>query len=65
MKDHTLVLNKHYFPINVEEYKRIFTNIASGSQLPLDIHYEIDEEGTINFENINFWNIRVFDVACN
>ena len=49
MKDHTLVLNKHYFPINVEEYKRIFTNIASGSQLPLDIHYEIDEEGTIKY----------------
>ena len=57
MKDHTLILNKYYFPINVDDYKRVFTNIATGSQLPLDIHYEVNEDGTINFENINFWNI--------
>ena len=57
MKEQTLILNKYYFPINVDEYKRVFTNIASGSHLPLDIHYEINEDGSINFENINFWNI--------
>ncbi len=57
MKDYTLILNKFYFPINVDHYESVFVNIATGSQLPLDIHYEINEDGSINFENISFWNI--------
>jgi len=52
-----LILNKHYFPISVDEYRRVFTNIATGSQLPLDIHYERNDDGSINFENINYWDV--------
>ena len=52
-----LILNKHYFPISVDEYKRIFTNISTGSQLPLDIHYEVNEEGIADFKTIEYWNV--------
>ena len=56
MKD-ILILNKHYFPISVDEYKRVFTNISTGSQFPLDIHYEFSEDGVADFKTIEYWNV--------
>ncbi len=57
MKDQILVLNSHYFPIGVSSYKNVFSNIATESQYGLDIQYEFKMDGSINFENINNWNV--------
>lgn len=43
----TLVLNKGYFPIRIEQWKQVFVNMAKGSYLGIDIEYEMDEDGCI------------------
>lgn len=50
-----LVLNKFYFPIGVEGVEKTFGNIFSGSVIPLDISYEMDESGDTNFENVEYF----------
>lgn len=50
-----LVLNKFYFPISVENVQKTFGNIFSGSVIPLDITYEQDDDGCINFESIEYF----------
>lgn len=55
-KNSILVLNKHYFPVAVEGIQKTFGNIFSGSVVPLDIIYEEDENGNVNFENIEYFN---------
>ena len=57
MTDQILVLNKHYFPISVSSYRNAFSNLATESQYALDVHYELDDNGTVNFESIEHWNI--------
>lgn len=57
MHDQILVLNNHYFPISVSSYRNAFSNLCTGSQHALDIHYELDEHGSVNFENIEYWNV--------
>jgi len=43
----TLVLNKSYFPIRVEQWKQVFVNMAKGAYLGLDLEYETDESGNL------------------
>ena len=57
MRDQILVLNCHYFPIGVSSYRNVFSNLATESQYGLDIHYEFNNDGSVNFENINYWNV--------
>jgi len=45
MNKKILVLNKYYFPVGVCDEKKTFGNIFSGVVQPLDITYEIDENG--------------------
>lgn len=52
-----LVLNNHYFPIGVSSYRNVFSNLATGSQHALDIYYELDASGSVNFESIEYWNV--------
>ncbi len=47
-----LVLNKYYFPIAVGELEKTFGNIFSGTVYPLDINYELDEDGNVMFDSI-------------
>lgn len=56
MNHKILILNKYYFPIGVEEVQRVFSNIFTGAVVPLDIVYEVDDDGNINFENIEYFN---------
>jgi 5-methylcytosine-specific restriction endonuclease McrA len=51
-----LILNKFYFPIGVESVERTFGNIFSGSVIPLDIEYEVNTDGEVNFEVIEYFN---------
>jgi 5-methylcytosine-specific restriction endonuclease McrA len=43
----TLVLNKSYFPIRIEQWKQVFVNMAKGAYLGLDLEYETDDDGCI------------------
>ena len=52
-----LVLNAHYFPVGINSYYSVLRNLAAGSQSALDIHYKINEDGTADFENIDYWNV--------
>ena len=52
-----LVLNKHFFPVGVSSYQNVLGNIASGTQSALDITYGKKEDGSIDFENIEFWSV--------
>lgn len=57
MKVHKiLVLNKCYFPIGVEGIEKTFGNIFSGSVTPLDISYEVDSNGSTNFESVEYFS---------
>lgn len=57
MKSKILVLNKYYYPIAIGERNDIFVNIWSGSMSPLDVHYEEDEHGCIDPENISYYTV--------
>ena len=57
MKDRILVLNGNYFPIGINTYRNIFSNIATGSQYALDIQYATKEDGSVNLEVIDYWNV--------
>lgn len=50
-----LVLNKFYFPVGVEGVEKTFGNIFSGSVVPLDIIYDVDENGKTDFESIEYF----------
>lgn len=50
-----LVLNKFYFPIGVETIERTFGNIFSGSVTPLDITYDVNEDGCVNLEQVEYF----------
>jgi hypothetical protein len=50
-----LVLNKFYFPLSVESHEKIFGNIFSGTVIPLDITYEVEEDNSVNLENIEYF----------
>lgn len=52
-----LVLNKHYFPVDVGDVRDVIGNIWSGSMHPLDIYYDEDDHGCIDEENISYWNV--------
>ncbi len=52
-----LVLNAHYFPVGINSYYNVLRNLAAGTQSALDIHYKINEDGTPDFENIEYWNV--------
>lgn len=57
-----LVLNKFYFPVGVETIERTFSNIFSGSVFPLDIAYEVDDDGNVNFNVVeSFIAVRSVD----
>jgi hypothetical protein len=57
-----LVLNKFYFPVGVETVERTFSNIFSGSVFPLDIVYETNDEGNVNFNAVeSFIAVRSVD----
>ena len=51
-----LVLNKHYFPVGINSYHNVLKNMASGSQIALDITYKTKDDGTVDYENIEFWS---------
>lgn len=51
-----LVLNKHYFPVGVNSHHNVLRNIAAGTQAALDITYKTNDDGTPDFENIEFWS---------
>ena len=52
-----LVLNAHYFPVGINSYYNVLRNMAAGTQSALDIHYNTNENGSPNFESINYWNV--------
>ena len=56
MKSHkVLVLNKFYFPLAVEGIEKTFGNVFSGSVIPLDISYEVNDNNQINQEVIEYF----------
>lgn len=50
-----LVLNKYYFPVAVEEVQKVFSNIFTGSMVPLDISYEVKEDGYVDLNSIEYF----------
>ena len=52
-----LVLNAHYFPVGIGSYYSVLRNMAAYTQSALDIHYKLNEDGSPDFENIDYWNV--------
>ncbi|MDB4430213.1 HNH endonuclease [bacterium] len=57
MTDGILVLNNNYFPIGINTYRNVFSNLACESQYALDIHYGLNDDGSTNLEVIDYWNV--------
>jgi 5-methylcytosine-specific restriction endonuclease McrA len=57
MKDRILVLNSNYFPIGINTYRNVFSNLSTESQYALDIQYSLNDDGSINLEAIDYWNV--------
>lgn len=56
MKKEILVLNKHYFPVGTCDEKKTFGNIFSKVVYPLDLNYDVDEDGN-KTEDISYFNV--------
>jgi len=62
MKGKILKLNKYYFPVSVSDYKEIIKNIFSEAVYPIDIVYELNEDGSPNMEEIAYFQpIKTWD----
>lgn len=57
MKQDILKLNAGFFPIGTANWRDIMVDIVSGSAYPMDINYEIDENGCVNKESIASMNV--------
>lgn len=63
MKNTVLVLNRNWFPIGISNLQSTFVKLFSGMFLPIDIEYEVDEDGNrtdtfsqlIVIKNIDEW----------
>jgi len=62
MKTEILKLNANYAPIGTANWKSVMVDIVSGSAFPVDIGYEVDENGCINRTKVEWFNVvRSFD----
>jgi len=61
-KQDILKLNANFFPVSVGDWKKIFVDIVSGACYPIDVSYEVLDDGTVNQEKIeSFQVIRTFE----
>lgn len=56
MNKEILVLNKHYFPVGTCDERKTFGNIFSEVVHPLDLNYDIDENGDKG-DDISYFNV--------
>jgi 5-methylcytosine-specific restriction endonuclease McrA len=56
MNQRILVLNRYYFPVGVCDERKTFGNIFSEVVYPLDIIYEVDENGN-KTDNVDYFNV--------
>lgn len=49
----TLVLNKSFFPIRIEQMQQVFVNMSKETYLGLDIDYETNDEGCIQLDKVS------------
>lgn len=62
MKSQILKLNASFAPIGTAEWRTVMVDIISGSAFPVDISYEIDENGYLNKNRVEWFNVvRSFD----
>lgn len=52
-----LKLNASYFPLSTSSWEDIVVNICSGAAHPLDIVYAINEDGSHNEKEVDYFNI--------
>lgn len=52
-----LKLNKNFYPVQECHWKDAFINIASGAAFPVDINYAVDENGQVDLNTIEYFNI--------
>jgi 5-methylcytosine-specific restriction endonuclease McrA len=57
MKQEILKLTKGFFPCGVSSWKTAMIDIISGAAHPIDISYEIDEDGNINKNKIEYMEV--------
>lgn len=57
MKQEILKLTKGFFPCGVANWKSVMVDIISGAAFPIDISYEIDEDGNINKNKIEYMEV--------
>ena len=51
-----LKLNRNFFPIGVELVSKTICDLISGVVLALDINYELNDDGTPNFNRVEYFN---------
>jgi 5-methylcytosine-specific restriction endonuclease McrA len=62
MKNEILKLNAIYAPISITDWQSAMTIMVKGNAFPVDISYEIEENGCINKNKIEWFNVvRSFD----
>jgi len=57
MKQEILKLNASFFPIGVANWKSVMVDIITGAAFPLDISYEVTEDGKVNTNKIEYFNV--------
>jgi 5-methylcytosine-specific restriction endonuclease McrA len=62
----TLVLNKSYFPIRIEQMNQVFVNMSKETYLGIDLEYEIDEEHGVQYDKVvSMMPVKTFEEWCN
>ena len=62
MKQDVLRLNANFYPLNIGNWKKVFTDMVTGVAYPVDVYYDEQPDGSINLNKISTFNvIRSFD----
>lgn len=57
MKHKILKLNKVYMPIGIADWREVIKNIFTVAVYPLDMNFEVGEDGVTNFEKIDYFEV--------
>jgi 5-methylcytosine-specific restriction endonuclease McrA len=57
MRQEILKLNANYFPIGTANWKDVMVDIVGGSAYPLDIDYDVDDNGCIDRKKITLCQV--------
>lgn len=56
-KQQVLKLNSNFYPLGITDWKKSMVDIFSGAAYPVDVYYGSKEDGSIDLENIETFNV--------